>query len=201
MPRPGTGTTPPEVSTARPKCGAKKAGSPGQVCRLAAGHGTNHPGYGPCKYHMGNTPMVARRAARDFGADIARTMGHPVDITPSEALLEEVRRSAGTVRWLEEKVGVWKLEDGENIALPDELAGWLQAYREERKHLAKVAKAALDAGVAERAVRVAEQQGEALAGAIQSILAAIGLTPEQKRMIPQVVPPILRALSERTDGK
>ena len=72
---------------------------------------------------------------------------------------------------------------------------WLLIYREERKHMVSVAKLTLDAGIAERQVRLAEQQGLLLATAIRSILNALNLTPEQQSQVPHVVPGILRQLS------
>jgi hypothetical protein len=44
---------------------------------------------------------------------------------------------------------------------------WLDLYQRERTHLVRVSKAALDAGVSERLVRLAEQQGMLLAQVIR----------------------------------
>jgi hypothetical protein len=44
--------------------------------------------------------------------------------------------------------------------------------------LAKVAKMALDAGVAKRRVELAERQGTAIGDAAREAMAAIGLAPE-----------------------
>lgn len=73
---------------------------------------------------------------------------------------------------------------------------WLMLYREERAHAARVSKMAIDAGLAERMVRIAENQGKMLALAIKAVLAALGLTPDQERLIPQIVPPILRQITQ-----
>ncbi|RMI47594.1 hypothetical protein EBO15_01450 [Actinomadura harenae] len=72
---------------------------------------------------------------------------------------------------------------------------WMELYQSERVHLARVAKAALDAGVAERQVRLAEQQGELLAGAINRILDGLNLSSEQWARVADVVPRELRAVS------
>lgn len=61
-----------------------------------------------CNSHGGAAPQVrAARQAREQEAEAARqvqTLGLPIDITPTDALLEEVRWTAGHVRWLREKV-------------------------------------------------------------------------------------------------
>lgn len=51
----------------RKLCGAKRRNGEG-TCRLIAGHGTTHPGYGRCKYHGGNTPSSREAAANEAAA-------------------------------------------------------------------------------------------------------------------------------------
>ncbi len=60
-------------------------------------------------------------------------------------------------------------------------------YQAERQHLVRAAKAAIDAGVAERQVRLAEQQGQLIAEVMRKILDDRGLTPEQQREAPSIV--------------
>lgn len=72
---------------------------------------------------------------------------------------------------------------------------WLDLYDRERKHLVAVATAAIRAGVEERRVRLAESQGELLAGAIRAILTDLGLSPEQEGRVAEVVPRHLRLLA------
>lgn len=76
-----------------------------------------------------------------------------------------------------------------------DLREWLYLYREERGHLVRVSKLTLDAGVASRLVAIAEDQGRMLATAIRAVLDALSLTREQALLIPQIVPPILRAVA------
>ncbi|WP_404291107.1 hypothetical protein [Glutamicibacter arilaitensis] len=55
---------------------------------------------------------------------------------------------------------------------------------------------ALRAGVEERRVRIAEQQCNLIAQAIQTILDGLKLTPAQAKLISQIVPATLRELTE-----
>jgi hypothetical protein len=84
------------------------------------------------------------------------------------------------------------------IDVTDEAAAvniWLQLYQAERKHLVQVCTAALNAGVEERRVRLAEQQGATLAGVIRAVLADLQLTAEQQSRVAEVVPRHLRAVA------
>jgi hypothetical protein len=51
---------------------------------------------------------------------------------------------------------------------------WVKLYQEERDRLVRVAKAAIDAGVEERQVRLAEGQAQQLAQVIRAILTDLG---------------------------
>lgn len=72
---------------------------------------------------------------------------------------------------------------------------WYQLYLKEREHLAKVCSLALRAGIEERKVKLAESQGLLVAEVIRRILGALGLTPEQQLLVPEIVPRELRALA------
>lgn len=142
--------------------------------------------------------------------------GLPVeDLLPEEALLEEVRRTAGMVRWLQSIIQTWEysgFSNGATTGLPDmnevtefgrtgavhssENRVWLEMYREERTHLARASKMCIDAGISERLVRMQESQGEMLGIALERVLGRMQLTAEQKALIPQVVPAVLRELDE-----
>lgn len=229
---------------------------------MSKGAKTDHPGYGYCSKHGGNTKAGVTSAMREMGRDLSRKFkaGQPfggdrndpslVNLTPEQALLEEVRRSAAFVRFLEERIARWNLSPmaeatieefvasthirkrrGDEPSMADALdqlindlpldnpdspfhlpaltvrhsstgivsftdaREWLYLYREERGHLARVAKMCIDAGVASRLVSLAEDQGRILATAIRAVLNALNLTPEQANLIPIVVPPILRAVA------
>ena len=58
-----------------------------------------------------------------------------------------------------------------------------------------VAKEAINCGIEERRVRLAEQQGAMLAGAIKAILGDLDLSPEQAAKVSVVVPRHLRAVA------
>jgi hypothetical protein len=178
-------------------CGAfvKKRNGP---CGLPRGWGTAHPGSGHCKWHFGNTSSGVKTAAKEAGLRILKYT-NPIEIDPTTALLQELHRTAGMVQYLDSKIQRWKLDTDEEI--PDGQQQWLRVHREERRHMVNVAKLSLDAGIAEREVQLAEQQGMLLASAIEQILDRLNLTPAQTNLIPEVVPAVLRAVSIRTDPR
>jgi hypothetical protein len=152
-----------------------------------------------CATHGGRAPQVKAAAkARQVqeAAELAvATYGLPREVAPDQALLEEVHRTAGHVAWLGKVVGqleqgevTWGLAEETDAPVTDGGGGtttkskagvnvWVKLYQDERRHLAAVCRDALAAGIAERQVRLAEQQGSLLAGVIgrvaQRLLEAI----------------------------
>src|SRR5512133_2133387 len=72
----------------------------GTQCKRVAGHGTNHKGRGPCSSHGGRAPNWDKHFERETVEERMRTYGTPIDVEPHDALLQEVRRTAGHVAWL-----------------------------------------------------------------------------------------------------
>lgn len=133
---------------------------------------------------------------------------------PGPLLLEEVARTAGHVGWLHEQIvdvltpeqmvsGVKQVTRRTGMAMapsgqlvpvdetttvvgPGVAVLW-SLYQSERKHLAAVCRAALDAGIAERQVRIAEQQGVLAARLVTAVLGDLNLTEEQRALVPGVV--------------
>lgn len=121
---------------------------------------------------------------------MAHGLARKLNVTPWDALLEEVRRTAGAVAWLQLKVG--ETEDDEQLLLdvqdvdesgmpsgPAPMRPWYRMYVAERQWLGRVSKMALDAGVAERLVQQAEINGQEIARVIGATLDALELTPAQ----------------------
>jgi hypothetical protein len=180
----------------RPLCGAQRTGrsssGPG-TCRNVAGQGTDHLGIGCCKFHGGNTTNHRVAAVRTEATRRAATYGEPIEIDPHTALLLEVHRSAGHVAWLNEQLK----------SMPDVADAPGQAlslmYSRERDHMMRVAKTAIDAGVAEREVRLAEGQGRLIAYAIMKMIDELELSGAQQRRARQLVSQQLRELVDSRD--
>ncbi len=196
-------------NSAHGKCGGHNR--QGEPCGNPAGKGTDHLGVGNCTNHGGSTPSGRKHAQTELAKRAVQTYGLPREVAPDVALLEEVHRTAGHVAWLQQIVA--GLEEGDlvwgQVQMVDKGSGqfggvdttysaqvnvWLDLYRQERKHLTDVCKAALAAGIAERQVKLAEQQGALIAQVISRILDDLNLTSEQRALVPEVVPRQLMAL-------
>jgi hypothetical protein len=192
----------------RPKCNGTSKQS-GRRCKRDPAIGLDK-----CAIHCGLSKAERERIAADFLAEQAArraviTYGLPRDISAIDALLEEVRYTAGHVAWLRERVAeteqnalVWGVTEetdtqasefpGTNTTRAAKPNVWLQLYREERRHLVDVTKAAISAGIEERRVKLAEAQGAMLNGVLKKIFARLSLSPEQSALLPLVVPEELR---------
>lgn len=173
------------------KCNSLKRNGK-ERCDLPAGSGTDHPGWGACRYHGGNSPALRKSAVRAQVRDMAQEL----DMDPHDALLFTVRLAAGTVNWIRSRI--LDLEEAEQGGVVEEAAlieSLHKVYGEERDRLAKAAKLAIDAGIDERRIQLEEDQGVLIAKAVTAILTDIGLTPEQKKNAPAIARKHLLALS------
>jgi hypothetical protein len=141
------------------------------ACWNPPGWSTEHEGWGACSIHIGPDEdwlwiMALRIAAEE-------------NISPWDALLKSVRVAANRAAWVDQTLAdVVAANDGD-MGVPA-VRHWLKESRLERTLLAKMAKAAIDAGVAERMVRQVELEGQLVAEAVVAALDALALSPEDR---------------------
>lgn len=171
----------PEQRDKHELCGARRRN--GATCRLFAGQGTTHPGVGRCKFHLGNSKNHTAHAARVEAERRLISFGQPLPVEPTEALLSVLHLSAGHLAWVRDSLAA--LEDKTTF----EGQVLMRLWNDERDRVARIAKAALDAGVAERQVRLAEQYGEQLARLLTGIFddPELGLNGRQRGQLPDVL--------------
>lgn len=146
---------------------------------------------------------AARELERQRAEATVRTYGSPVTVDPHTALLEELHRTAGHVAWLGELVAQLHHEDDPDPTVlgnpsmrdPEEPhvtrsglkqytrtekftveqeSVWLTMYRNERAHLAKVAKDCIAVGIAERQVEMHKAIVMSLTRTISEIVTGLG---------------------------
>lgn len=145
----------------------------GWPCAWEAGTGTDHPGVGPCRRHGGNT-----RFWRVKGAWImAHSFVGEEDITPWEALLRQVRRTAYEMTWLDMKIANCPSDD--ELLPGGEFYPWVRMRNETFNRHTRVAKMAVDAGVAQWLISKIELEGQTIANVVNRTLAVLNLTDEQ----------------------
>jgi len=112
---------------------------------------------------------------------MALEVARELDVSPWEALLLAVRRAAGRVAWVDEQlVEATRAHDGD--VNHKDVTKWLSESRKERTLLARTAKAAIDAGVAERLVRQVELEGRVVAEVLGRVLDRLSLDPDQRQL-------------------
>lgn len=159
-------------------------------------------GHTVCAYHglthrqiaLGKAKVEGERQmveAREKMERAAKSFGLAVVISPQQALLDEISRTAGHVQWLagvvqnlsdeeivfgvgseEHKTGVGETGDAVDLTTVTKVAApnvWVKLYQQERSHMVHVAKVAISCGIAERQVRIAEEQGQMIAGMLRAI--------------------------------
>lgn len=187
----------------------------GKRCGARAGSGTDHVGHGLCRHHGGRSPGGKKQAQRSEARHLVAVYGLPVTTDPAQALLDEIARTAGHVAWLGAQIERIGGDDPDNLirgtrSVKRAVGGvngdttttevgpavhlWLQLYQQERKHLVGVCAAALHAGVEERRVQLAEQQGQLLASGLAWFLDQVGLTGSEKAR--EALGTMLRALDQ-----
>lgn len=189
----------------------------GERCRASC-----DPGATVCRVHGGATAAAKAAAQRRVQNEAARkyvaTYGLPVDVKPMQALVDELRRTAGHVAWLGELIAGLPHEDvasdggapfdglvqhpGSGLVqvLPGVGGGitvaasvWVELYQRERKHLVDVSATLVKLGFAEREVRILEFQASAFVTALRSIFTDLGMLDDPR--VPDVVERRLRELS------
>jgi len=103
-----------------------------------------------------------------------------LNVSPWEALTLAVRRAAGRVAWVDAQLSAATHAADGDEAGDRTVARWLAESRRERTLLARTAKAAIDAGVAERFVRQVELEGKMIAEVLGRVIDQLGLDPDAR---------------------
>lgn len=140
-----------------------------------------------CPSHGADNPVAVeagkQRVAEQNAERLMRKFAGPIDTTPTEALLDTVRWTAGYVLWLRQAVEADDTDEGTAA----KAAEWIDTLR-------KLCTDAIRNGIEERRVRFAESQGVIVAEVIKGIFADLDLTAEQLARVGEVVPLHLRRL-------
>lgn len=191
-------------------CSAHKSG--GGECAA-------HPieGSSVCRVHGGSAPAVRAAAQRRVELEAARrqlaTLGQPEAIDPAEALLQLIGWKYGEVKWLRARVqevpeddltwgraqtdvGVGPEGPIDKVTEKASPSVWWSLLREAENQLADYAARALRAGVDERKVRLAEQQGHMVHAVMMAIFNRLALTPAQWALANTAAPEELRRLAQ-----
>lgn len=182
----------------RRRCGAKLRRKSAK-CQHEAGWGTDHPGYGRCKLHGGASPSGNAAAARLEAQQFMDAGESLRQVEPIDAMLYTVQRGSAIAVYCRRRVAT--LEEGDRVKDGD-VNLWARLELEALDRLARYAKMALDAGVAERRVQMAERLGGMLAAAAEDALAVLGdvVTDAMRRKFVSAFASRLAVLEAHDDG-
>jgi hypothetical protein len=144
------------------RCPAK-AKSTGEPCKLVAGFGTDHVGFGVCRWHGGNSPGGRAQGARLMAQAEAARLGAEVDLDPADALALAVRLVAGEVAFLRGKLREAEDADDSEAALRNLASTFASSI----ERLARVGKLGVDADVDERRLQLDALVIDRIGGAVQ----------------------------------
>jgi hypothetical protein len=178
------------------RCGARLKSGKGR-CKHELGWGTQHHGVGRCKLHGGASPQAELGGLVLLARREQAVMGIPLSIEPQDAILECIRISAGEVAYASERIADLREEDAVGAVRRqserEDAEGnvtqeirfdapqvhiWIAVRHEAMDRLVQFSFAAIKAGIEERRVKIAEQQGMLLAQAIQGILRELGVSDQ-----------------------
>lgn len=160
----------------------------GGRCQRTAGAGTDHTGWGRCSRHGGKTRHGRQQAAVEEALETQRLLyGEPLWEDPEQAIVNELARANGAVMWAEEAMLKLQKDNPVDWLRHGDFVAVRAIYKEERDRLLRVAQVCLDIGMAERRLALAEQVADTFQAALLSAAEDIGLTTEQKRLLPGAV--------------
>lgn len=176
------------------RCGAKTFGT-GKPCGNKAGARTSHQGFGRCWLHGGTSPMHNMPHTKND----AILMGAPKDINPLDALLWCIKITAGEVDFCSAQIATLKKDEWtEKTIVGTQINMWAKERQKSMDRLARYSKDALALGLAERAVRLAEQYGNMIARYTNGIIS--DLTPFLSPLGISEAPKIIRKHLVLLDG-
>ena len=144
-------------------------------CRQMKGHRTDHVGAGHCWLHTGRSRNGERHAMREQARNALATLKIDGAVDPVTSLYEAVAVAA----WREYGLRMM-LEQRDALFGADHLGDQRedvvsQMHADALKTRAQVAKMAVDAGLDERMVRLAERQADVLVRLVDVVLEAAGV--------------------------
>lgn len=179
-----------------------------EICARNAGAGTTHHGHGYCDYHEVQASKEMAPGKRGMTRDVqaakkaafanASFFGERTPTDPHMALMEEIARTAGIIKWIESHME--EMRDGSGMTEDAILTQfskqngwvpgvWMELYTREREHLVRTCTGAIKAGVAERRVQIAEQQGQVIVAMMMAFLhdPDLGLSAQQISAGPGII--------------
>lgn len=153
-----------------------------------------------CKRHGGSTQAAVEKSGERKAEASLIKLGVPVTVEPRQALLDQVYLAYGMVQSAQLMTQELDPEDleSEDREVRGNAKARIYMLEQWSDRAARISKMALDAGIEERMVRLAERQGDAIVAVIRSIVLGLELSPEQAQEAYVIAANELRGLTDNT---
>lgn len=169
-------------------------------CRQYKGFRTTHPGTSTCWLHGGDSPGGKVAGMREAAENALAALGVPEQLDPVASLFEAVRVAAWREQGLRRLLVVRPRLFSPDHAGDDREDVVSAMHDRALKRRAEVAKMAIDAGLDERIVRLAEAQGEVIHRILTAALDAAGVAGDARTRAEEAVVRELVAVGPGADG-
>jgi hypothetical protein len=168
-----------EERSTKALCGAKRRG--GELCRLFAGQGTDHLGWGRCKLHGGSTPTQEKHVVKIQVQQRMLGLGDPPEdnVTALEALLTEMYATNAHVAWLRRQIA--DMSQAEIATVEGQAI--VRLYDGERDRKVRIARMAIESGVDQARVILMEKQCQLLGEALSRACDTAGLSAPLRQRV------------------
>lgn len=183
------------------------------LCQQPPGAGTDHKGFGRCRYHGGTSQAGTKRAAvieaKARAKEFGNSQSHRID--PADALKQELARTNAMLEWARDMCQkVIELSASQGHASNDVIDNsQFVAYRtimdQERDRLVRIARGSLEVSIQDRKTALAEALASVVIECFHSMTRQIpDLTPVQLQTAQDILKAELTTATERlllTDGR
>jgi hypothetical protein len=171
-------------------------------------HAPRQVGNDTCRMHPGPDAEVKRVVELNR----RKVGGIPLNVSPTEALLIEVRRGAGICAWLDSVVADLREQEvlwgktkevrsdsgefpGREVTFSAVLNGWIRYQQREREMLVAATSAAVRANIEGQYLALAKAQGQRIFEAFEKALRQLSLSEDQWATARAVIPGVLVELT------
>jgi hypothetical protein len=141
------------------------------ACKMWAGQGTDHPGVGNCKVHLGSVRTGRKSAKMEAARRALKALGIPVAGSPIEVMQAAVDGAYGVL--IAARDLLVNAGDGE-------VEIYLRQYLDALERTARIAKPAADLKLDEERIALAQTQYRLFHELLDVYAVAIGATEEQR---------------------
>jgi hypothetical protein len=146
-------------------------------------------------------------------------MGTPIEVEPHDAIIHAIRITAGEVSYCDEQIrklsedelferpletNIAQLPSGKWIEIEEKrtaevISRWVTLRDDALANLVKYSKYAIEVGIDERRVRVAERVADIITPLLTDLAADLNLSDEQRRLLPMVIDRRMRQLEAASE--